>query len=268
MDVLEQIFQQNDIDVWGICEFDATIPLIPTRNWNDIGNWGKRIIVFLIGYYIGKYTNRNISRYALGDDYHTIIREVLDKTTARLQADYPQNRFLGFVDNGPIPEIRAAYNCGLGDIGLNNQLLSPVYGSYCFIAEIVTDMELAKRKLPTQKVCTQCGRCIAACPAGALQGKGFDVEKCRSYITQKKGSLNEWETLQIRRGGYLWGCDCCIDACPQNQNVKKAQLSGFYENIHPNVDYENLHMLYKSKAYGWRGKQVLIRNLDIISKPE
>ena len=243
MDQLIKCMESHGMDQWGVCRFEDALPLLEVRAKRRLPERAKSIIVILFGYYIGEYPNRNISRYALMDDYNTVIRATL-------------------------AEVRAASLAGLGDIGMNGQLLNETYGSYCFIGEIVTTADFPAAGRKANPLCTHCGRCAAACPTGALSQEGFNREKCRSHITQKKGELTEWEREQIRAGGFVWGCDRCTDACPVNRNARRSPVAAFQRDIAPVVGEDNLGKLCESKAYGWRGETVLRRNLRILRGEE
>ena len=151
---------------------------------------------------------------------------------------------------------------------MNGQLLNETYGSYCFIGEIVTTADFPAAGRKANPLCTHCGRCAAACPTGALSHEGFEREKCRSHITQKKGELTEWEREQIRAGGFVWGCDLCTDACPVNRNARRSPVAAFQRDIAPVVGEVNLGKICECKAYGWRGEAVLRRNLRILRGEE
>lgn len=265
LQTVENLMRQEGIDQWGICAFEEVLPLLNVRSKNRIPQQARSVIVMLFGYFIGDYTERNISRYAIVDDYHVVIRKKLDNLAKKLGNLYNQHEFLPFVDSSPVAEVRAAQLAGLGEIGLNGQLLNRVYGCYCFIGEIVTTLELPKAEEFSTGICIKCGKCLAACPTGALSIEGFQKERCRSHITQKKGNLTDWEKEQIRQGGFVWGCDQCTDACPVNRHAKRTTIAEFYEDIQPIVGRENAGRLCGTKAYGWRGENVLLRNLDIIS---
>ena len=141
LEELARIFAAEGIDQWGICSFQG-LPLLPVGSRRRLPEDARSVIVILIGYYIGEYPNRNLSRYALVDDYHTVFGEKLGRVVENLWNLFKTHRFIQFVDASPIPEVLAAYRAGLGDVGQNGQLLNPVYGSRCFIGEIVTDLEL------------------------------------------------------------------------------------------------------------------------------
>lgn len=268
MDQLKSLMETHGIDQWGVCRFEEALPLLEVRAKRRLPDGAKSIIVILFGYYIGEYPNRNISRYAIVDDYHEVIRETLEELATKLQKKYNDDEFIPFVDSSPVAEVRAASLSGLGDIGMNGQLLNETYGSYCFIGEIVTTADFSPAECKAKPLCTHCGRCVAACPTGALSCEGFDRERCRSHITQKKGELAAWEREQIRAGGLVWGCDRCIDACPVNQKARRSPVAAFQQDIMPVVGEDNLGKLCKSKAYGWRGEAVLRRNLRILRGEE
>ncbi|MEG2295872.1 MAG: hypothetical protein RSB96_03920, partial [Oscillospiraceae bacterium] len=90
------------------------------------------------------------------------------------------------------------------------------------------------------------------------------LETCRSHITQKKGQLSQVEIQQIQAGNLLWGCDICNDVCPMNNSKQSSSIPAFYENITSLITSENLQEMMKRKAYGYRGVNVLERNLEIL----
>lgn len=263
MERLRGLMEDAGIQEWGVCAYADVLPLLNVRSKGKIPADAKSVIVMLFGYFVGDYPDRNISRYAIVDDYHTVVRQKLVNLAETAFNLYNTHQFIPFVDSSPVAEVRAANAAGLGDIGLNGQLLNPVYGSYCFIGEIVTTMELTGGSR-SPSLCTQCGACLAACPTSALTGAGFDLTKCRSYITQKKGVLTDWEMDQVKKGGFVWGCDCCTDACPVNRSAKYSAVPEFYEDIVSVAGKDTIGKLCETKAYGWRGENVLLRNLRIL----
>ena len=265
LEEIARVLAAQGFDQWGVCAF-AGLPLLPVRSKNRLPAGARSVIVILIGYYIGEYPNRNLSRYALVDDYHTVFGEKLRRAVENLWNLFKTHRFIQFVDASPIPEVLAAHRAGLGDIGQSGQLLSPVYGSRCFIGEIVTDLPLPPFAGTPPKLCTGCGACVAACPTGALSPGGFQKARCRSQITQKKGELTSWEAEQVRLGGFAWGCDRCTDACPVNRDAALSRVPEFYENVVSRLTAENVGRLCAQKAYGWRGENVLLRNLALLGQ--
>lgn len=264
---LKNYVEMAGIDQWGVCSFREA-SLLPVRSRSRIPPEASHIIVFVFGYYTEEYPERNISRYAIADDYHTVLLPRLRDLAETLEAAFSGERFIPFIDASPVEEVRAAYLAGLGDIGKNGLLLNPCYGSYCFIGELVTTMPMVLAQSKPQRVCTGCGACIAACPSGALTEQGFLKEKCRSHITQKKGELADWEKKEIAAGGMAWGCDCCVDACPVNRRAQKSRVPEFYQNRIPIVTESSAETLCKIKSFGWRGQSVLLRNLSYLAKIE
>ncbi len=162
-----------------------------------------------------------IAAYALGEDYHARVGALLDALAARLAAAFPGARFQGYVDTGPVLEREWAMRAGLGWIGKHTLLLDRAAGSYFFLAELFTDLELAASPLPADH-CGTCARCHAACPTGAL-GPGYtmDPRRCLSYLTIEHRSAIPAE-LRPHLGNWVFGCDLCQEACPWNGEARDA----------------------------------------------
>ncbi|MEG1874661.1 MAG: 4Fe-4S double cluster binding domain-containing protein, partial [Angelakisella sp.] len=175
-------------------------------------------------------------------------------------------------DSSPIPEVEAAVLAGLGWRGKNGQLLTEGYGSLCFLCEVVTDLALGEvvdqppKSVPDS--CGSCTRCLDSCPTGALSLNGLDKTRCRSFITQKKGALSDWERDQIQAGGLAWGCDICTMACPRNRHPVLSTVAALREHPVPRLTAETVAPLLSQKSYGWRGSGVLLRNLAILNDSE
>lgn len=248
----------------GVCRFEDILPLRQCRKKSLLPENLKSVIVRLFPYHADGLENRNVARYACLSDYHRVCGGLLQELTDRLSDKYPGEEFVPFIDDSPVPEVRAAYLAGLGSIGMHGMLIHEQYGSRVFIGAIVTTLEI-EPSANTQKACLNCGRCVAACPTGALEnGKPLNKERCRSHITQKKGPLTDWETAQIKDGGFVWGCDICADVCPLNQNLPITPVMEFRENVVPVLTRENLDAAITDKPYAWRGKDVLLRNIGIL----
>lgn len=182
-----------------------------------------------------------------------------------LQERFPGERFAGFADHSPIAEIKAAARGGLGVIGDNHLLLTREYSSYVFLGEVLTSARLPCR-LQSPSHCPSCGRCQKSCPASACGG-------CLSALTQKKGSLTEDEQRLLLRYGSAWGCDICQEACPY---TKAALESGtvfspipyFSQNTIPHLTSGILDGMsdgeFASRAYAWRGRPTVRRNLLLL----
>ena len=163
--------------------------------------------------------------------------------------------------------MSAAFLAGLGRLGKNGLLLHPQYGSYIFIGEIVTDLDLQADQPLVPPSCSNCGKCVRACPQGALQEDGsVCLERCRSHITQKKGELSDWERQQIRKGGLVWGCDICNDVCPCNQQPQLTPVPEFLQSAVAVMDEQNAQQLLKTRAYNYRGRNTILRNIKIVQE--
>ena len=225
----------------------------------------KSVIVYLIPYYVSK--PKNLSAYAASLDYHLFIKEFSDRLIGFLKDLYPDNNFIGYGDHSPIDERHAALIGGLGIIGDSGLFINREYGTYVFIADIVCDLspdELGAVNLPISG-CSHCGRCRAACPTGILRGEGYD---CLSAITQKKGELSEEEIRLMREYDTVWGCDVCQSVCPHNTVPKITPIEFFHRDRIELLTSEILDSLskteFKSRAFGWRGRAVVIRNLKAL----
>lgn len=167
-----------------------------------------------------------IASYALGTDYHLAIRERLERAANALR------ELLGgdtrvCVDTAPLRERYWAVRSGLGVMGMNNHVIIPGIGSYILLGEILTTAELTP-DTPMDGDCGQCGRCVKACPTGALQPDGsVDARKCLSYLTiEHRGAFEPGTDLH----GCLYGCDRCAAACPHNRH---ADTTGTIPELQP-----------------------------------
>ena len=247
----------------GVCQFSDIEPhLLHTRNIVKIPQNAKSVICFLLPYYLGEqnYKDRNISRYAVVPDYHVVCMGLLTKYCDELKTLHPDFDFVPFVDNSPLPEVFTAVNCGLGFVGKNGLLINAVYGSYCFIGEIVTDMMIP----PTEKCtlqCKNCGLCEKNCPEKALKDGKVNTMLCLSSVTQTKKELTENQINAIENTGIIWGCDLCQELCPHNKNIPLTPILEFFDNKISTVT-ENTDI--SGRAWEWRGQKVIDRNLKII----
>ncbi|MBE6582640.1 MAG: epoxyqueuosine reductase [Ruminococcaceae bacterium] len=218
----------------------------------------KSIIMLLVPYYAGKFTGRNVSRYAVPRDYHLYFKDLYSRIEAELKAKYPAYSFKGFADHSPIGETYAAAKCGLGVVGDLFQLINEKYGSYTFIGEIFTDFEFETYDLTEVEFCDHCGMCKAACPC---------KDGCLSDITQRKGELSENEKKMIIESGCFWGCDVCREACPMNSSPVITPIDFFKQELTPCVTTELIEGMskdeFKARAYSWRGKKTILRNLEL-----
>lgn len=251
--------------LWGMCPFDKIKDnLIECRAKSRLPQKSKTVIVACFPYLLEDtaYENRNISKYAVITDYHEVAVARLQKAADRLRELYPENEFAVFADNSPIPEVRAACAAGLGVRGINTLLITEKYGSYVFIGEIVTDIETETEPCE-YKSCIGCEKCIEACPAKAIGKTDFNKEICLSAVTQKKGELSCEEEKLMKECGCVWGCDICQDICPMNKNAATTEIEEFLFSPAAHIS-EGCEL--DGRAYEWRGRKVIERNIAIHSK--
>lgn len=225
----------------------------------------KSIIVCAFSYYNGEKKG-NISRYAQGMDYHIVAQNMMEPICDCLLAEGFSAK--AFADTGPLNERILANLAGIAFLGKNQMTINDRLGSYFFIGYIITDCELPIDS-PNVSQCSECGKCIKACPLGALSEKGFCEGKCLSYITQKKGELSLEEKEAIRKTKTVWGCDICQEVCPHNREIALTKIREFKENLIIDLEFEEslsnkeFKKIYGERAFSWRGKAVLERNLKI-----
>src|SRR5438874_3054341 len=166
-----------------------------------------------------------IARYAWGDDYHQVVESKLDKMDTFLRDFGGQQKC--YVDTGPILERDHAAQAGIGWHGKNTMLVDERLGTWFFLAEILTTLELLPDK-PVPDRCGTCERCIKACPTGAITAPHrLDARRCISYLTiELKGAI----PLGLRPliGNRIFGCDDCLDACPWNRFAQASRETAFF----------------------------------------
>lgn len=181
----------------------------------------RSVIVVLQNYYpeVSLPTDAGylISRYAYGTDYHFVIKEKLKNLQEYIHQNISAHVSRVFTDSAPVLERAWAVKAGLGWIGKNSMLITPRNGSYFFIGEIITDLELVYDKPSGGDYCGDCTRCIDACPTQAIGfDRMIDSRRCISYLTiEKKGELPEAFKGQYKQ--WIFGCDICQETCPWNR---------------------------------------------------
>lgn len=192
---------------------------------------GSSILVLALNYFQGQMQpsraslpKGRIARYAWGDDYHQLIANKLEKIDEFLRAFGGEQKY--YVDTGPVLERDYAAEAGVGWHGKSTMLIDQRLGTWFFLAEVLTTLELPPDE-PVSDHCGKCDRCIRACPTGAITAPHrLDARRCISYLTiELKGSI----PLDLRPmiGDRIFGCDDCLDACPWNRFAKVSRETAF-----------------------------------------
>lgn len=169
-----------------------------------------------------------ISKYAWGNDYHTVIREKLHELLDTIQQTAGAIQGRGFVDSAPVLERSWAQRSGLGWIGKNGNLIHKQSGSFFFIATLICDLELEYDDPLVKDYCGSCTRCIDACPTDAiLPDKVVDGSKCISYFTIELKEALIPEEVKGKFDNWAFGCDTCQDVCPWNRFSMPTKEPGF-----------------------------------------
>jgi len=167
-----------------------------------------------------------ISRYALGRDYHKVLRNRLQSLAEKISAEVGEHHFRVFTDSAPVLEVALAEKSGLGWRGKHTLLLNRQHGSWFFLGEIYTDLPLPV-DAPEAKHCGTCQACIDICPTQAIIAPYLlDARRCISYLTiELKGSIPV--ELRPLLGNRIYGCDDCQLVCPWNRFAQTATLADF-----------------------------------------
>lgn len=179
------------------------------------------VIVVAMNYFPNKTQNPDagyiVSKYAYGADYHFIIKDKLRKLSEKLKELAPEHDGREFTDSAPVMERAWAVRAGLGWTGKNACLIIPRKGSFFFLGELITKVELSPDEPFEKDFCGNCRRCIDACPTKAIVSPGkLDARRCISYLTiELKDHIPE--EFRSKMQGWIFGCDICQDVCPHNR---------------------------------------------------
>jgi epoxyqueuosine reductase len=219
-----------------------------------------------------------VSRYAWGEDYHALLTTRLEALEVALRAAIPQAfQSKSYCDTGPISEKAWAAAAGLGWVGKHTNLINQTKGSWLFLSEILTTLELSPDS-PAQDLCGSCRKCLDACPTGAFpEAYTLDARRCISYLTiEKRGDIAPEFHEAI--GLNLYGCDICQDVCPWNhwkitgnEPAFRARPANWNPEIDKlaNISDEEFSRLYngssikRAKAHGIRRNAAIVKaNLE------
>jgi len=247
-------------DACGIAKAEKLIEEEPRlKNWLDKGfnggmnymanNFDKRldptllveesrsVIVVLFYYYPPLLQNEasgyKISKYAYGRDYQSVIRGKLNLLGEYINEIAPGHTWRAFSDSAPVREKAWAVKAGLGSIGKHSLLLVPGKGSFFFIGELITSLELETDQPFKANLCGACRRCINACPNGAIAEPGvIDARKCIAHQTIESREDRISEGVTDLNKEWIFGCDICQDACPWNKKPEPH----IHEDFQPNLE--------------------------------
>ena len=208
----------------------------------------RSIISVGINYWTDQYPkeepgNGRIARYAWGKDYHRLLQKRLKNLEQTIAELAPECSTRSYVDTGPVMEKVWAQRAGLGWIGKHSNLVSPNFGSWLLIGEVLTNLDLDIDE-PGTDLCGTCTLCIQACPTNAItEPYMVDATKCISYLTieYRKNLDTIPQPLRTRMGNRIFGCDDCLDVCPYNINASPTKKTAFFPS--PLTQSPNLKQL-------------------------
>jgi epoxyqueuosine reductase len=208
-----------------------------------------------------------LSRSAWGTDYHHVLREKLQKLEAFIRQLEPGAEVVSMVDTGALSDRAVAERAGLGWVGKNTLMITPEFGSWVFLGELITNLPLPP-DTPVEEGCGDCNICVDACPTGALvQGGQLNAQRCVAYLTQVKDFIPD--EFRGKIGNRLYGCDTCQTVCPHNRGKHFAHHSEFQpdpELAKPllipllSISNKEFQQTFGKTSSAWRGKKPIQRN--------
>ena len=223
---------------------------------------------------IDEINNFKISKYAYGEDYHEVIKDILKNMVTELQEEIGEFGFRVFVDSAPVLEKAWARKSGLGWVGKNANLITKKHGSFYFLAEIICDLEL-DYDLAVTDHCGSCRACIDACPTQAIvSDRIVDGSKCISYATiELKNEIPDY--FNGKMDDWIFGCDVCQDVCPwnrfsaptlQEKFAPNFQKLNFRKNEWKELTQELFSEIFKKSAVKRTKISGLMRNISFLPK--
>lgn len=219
------------------------------------------IVVVALNYYTPDQHQENsstgkVSRYAWGDDYHDVLKKKLESLLAWIREREPAAAGKICVDIQPTLDKAWAVRAGLGWLGKHTNVITPEYGSWVFIGELLLNLDLEADEGPLEDHCGTCTLCIDACPTQAIaEPYAVDSNKCISYATIELRTPELPESIQQGLSGWLYGCDICQDVCPWNrfeQTTNEPRFGAREGNVNAQLD-EILQLTPETYATRFRG---------------
>ncbi|RIX60450.1 tRNA epoxyqueuosine(34) reductase QueG [Paenibacillus nanensis] len=211
-----------------------------------------------------------MARTSWGQDYHSVLRNRLQRLEEWLRERVPDLRAESMVDTGELSDRAVAERAGIGWSAKNCAIISPELGSWIYLGEMITNLPLPPDE-PVTEGCGSCNKCIDACPTGALVGPGeLDARKCVSFLTQTKEMLSDEFMRKI--GNRLYGCDTCQIVCPANKGknwTQHPELQPDPELAKPlltpllTIGNREFKERFGGTSGAWRGKKPIQRNAVI-----
>lgn len=203
-----------------------------------------------------------------GLDYHYVLQDKLDRLAKGIEELTADFEYKGMVDTGALVDTAVARRAGIGFIGKNGLVISKEFGSYMFLGELITNLDIEPDQ-PVDYDCGDCNRCVMACPTSCLIGDGtMNAKRCLSFQTQDKGIMDLEFRKKIKT--VIYGCDICQICCPYNKGLDNPLATEIDPELaHPELlpFLELSNGQFKEKfghiAGSWRGKNILQRNAII-----
>lgn len=206
-------------------------------------------------------------RASWGVDYHHLLRDKLQQLEAFIREKQPDASLKSMVDTGELSDRAVAERAGIGWSGKNCAIITPEFGSYVYLGEMITTIAFEPDQ-PLEDNCGTCNKCVEVCPTGALvQGGQLDSNKCIAFLTQTKGFLAEEYRTKI--GNRLYGCDTCQTVCPENKEMDfhlHPEMEPDPEIVKPTlkplltISNREFKDRFGRISGSWRGKKPIQRN--------
>lgn len=177
----------------------------------------------------------SVASYALGQDYHKWLKELLEQVALDLKNHFKDDHFLVATDSSPVLERDLAYRSGLGWVGKNTCLINAEEGSFFLLGEILTTLKAPEEVMLHPDRCGTCTRCIDQCPTKAIvEPLKLDARRCISYLTIESKEIPA-EDLRQKIGVHFFGCDICQTVCPWNRKVVEPTVSTVLDQATPKI---------------------------------